>query len=865
MLLKDFVLASLAPVAILVLGHSIRQVIFKHNSYNGAISLAGTVALGTSIIVYPMYFLSFVGMSGYYALILWVICGIQLFILLLSHIKNFRAFIILLKSTRFQLARILLPLSLVGPILLYFIYSFIWPIRDWDASYIYLPVARAMWSTGSMPLIIPNHLGEFFMKMPGAPLLYAFSFVPTGDNLFAISLLPLLYFAATIFLVYNIAKEVTNSQDIANISAILFAFTPAFGYIFFYCARYPDLVASFFAVASLFFVIRWLKTLSRDYILFALLTAMTSFFFKETGAISIGIILYALLFNRYVRSEQGSSPPDTYEKKLKWEIFFLLIVSFAVGTWLLRNSLLIGTPFDILRIYLSPTPSHLSAFRIQNEFVVSSTHFASGEGSHLVDWFQTIAAPLVNYFFNPFLLVFLILGLLISLKSYTEGRLLHFLFSLIPIVTGLWLALLRMSMRYVIIEIVPLVIIAAVGINYLGKRFTRMKYTSMMLTLSIALLPSLLPSIAQQLTHAYAPFEQLTTFSLRQPSFLLEISVIMLSTASLIGGLFLVSKLKLRRISTLVLLLLLIGANVAFVGTSKWLPEIGLSEESISSFRSNVLANHLGGVYLYAQHIGQCISENQTIMVLGDDGTIATLSGRTVLNLASSDGMAVVVGLFTSNSTTEYERIISQNRIGAILIPLDQNYFRNWYLYLSRLSAFFKWAVSSRRFVPVLVVNRQFLLLVSPENVHADRPIQSLFSLSTDWTIETVGSLRLLEFSTTKNIVSFNASKEQGISALIFYPSQIINLEPYHLLWFEFRGLGKGEEITISIWTNNSYVNQFSMSFNDDSKITQIVGFDLHSVAVLNRPSYSCVTAIELLIDCPEENLYFTLANLNVG
>jgi hypothetical protein len=167
---------------------------------------------------------------------------------------------------------------------------------NWDAITMYLPMAKAMQTTGSL-LFSPFYLSDARMGHPPLfPILYAFTMSTFGD--FCVKLVPIVYFLFLLILIFKAGSDFFG-KDVAVLSVFLFLVMPSTITYFGDNNLYLDLGFTFYLMASIYFLLKCTRDCEKRNFWCALLGMASGLLFmsKEFGTFLFFVILSLFLFN----------------------------------------------------------------------------------------------------------------------------------------------------------------------------------------------------------------------------------------------------------------------------------------------------------------------------------------------------------------------------------------------------------------------------------------------------------------------------------------------------------------------------------------------------------------------------------------
>ena len=290
-------LEVILPLALIAPGFVLQTKIpLKFNSIAERLTVSYTLSLA---LIFPLLYIGALTFTFLAASLLVLLVSLASAIyLLVSFVINGLPSSSLSSSSEPRLSRsaIVGILSTGGLVLVLVVVLSLRPILDSDVAQFYLPIAREIarfdgftYSTG--------YDYNILLKPIGASVLYAWSYVLSGSTTTeAFRLLPVVPIIVMMGGIYAIAKEVTQKQDAAVLSVIIFAVLPFQDRLMLYNAFYPDTYYYPLVFTAILLLVKYSKTRDWSVLLVAGIALGVSGLLKAQTIYVVIVVLAIILF-----------------------------------------------------------------------------------------------------------------------------------------------------------------------------------------------------------------------------------------------------------------------------------------------------------------------------------------------------------------------------------------------------------------------------------------------------------------------------------------------------------------------------------------------------------------------------------------
>jgi len=300
--LWDIVIQLTSPIIICFSAYPVVQRFFlKSKEYKSGEKLIASFIIGLMILMLLPYSVGIILGTGFRKTA-WLIYFISVFSLVLNIKIWIKGIKTLLNKTRNYFFRrdlfnIAFLVSIMGFSIKYTYYLLIRAVTDWDAVSFYLPYAKAIFFTDSIPLTAFDF--SRITKPMGISFLYAWIYSLCSTTLAeSFRLIPLAFTFITMLLIYLIAKNF-SSILVAKLTVMIYMILPLHDSILYYCAYYPDVAFTSLILAVFYFLYRYTQTLETKYCLIGGLALGLSMLLKaQTALFLVSIILVFLPISR---------------------------------------------------------------------------------------------------------------------------------------------------------------------------------------------------------------------------------------------------------------------------------------------------------------------------------------------------------------------------------------------------------------------------------------------------------------------------------------------------------------------------------------------------------------------------------------
>lgn len=166
---------------------------------------------------------------------------------------------------------------------------------EWDALFLYLPLAKSIMTTGGI-IYDPYRFSAIFPSLipPAIPITYAWILNEVGEV--GLSTLPFMYFGVTLLTVFSVAKELFGDVNKALISTSVFVSFPAVYIVLASRSLYLDVPFILYAVLFVFFLTKAVKYNQGIWYLFSGIALSLLILTRDFGIFFVPIFLLLFIF-----------------------------------------------------------------------------------------------------------------------------------------------------------------------------------------------------------------------------------------------------------------------------------------------------------------------------------------------------------------------------------------------------------------------------------------------------------------------------------------------------------------------------------------------------------------------------------------